>query len=201
MNLNRVFLAMLLLLPAGLANAGVVTIGEFTGDAYEGFEAIIPPGPYAGPMPIFGGAATIDDVYADPWISFNLVSGTGDELLPYNGNLMALTPTGWTNFEFATPALKFGGFIGVVNPVTGGNVTFYDESSAVIDTLPLDLPLAEWAWCGWESDVPIARVEIHPNVNPGMTAVFDDMQVTFVPEPGALGLLSVGATLVLRRRR
>ena len=101
---------------------------------------------------------------------------------------------------FETPVLQFGGYLGIVNEASGGNVTFFDENDAIIDTLPLDLPFAEWAWCGWDSDTPVARVEVHANANPGVTTVFDDMQVNFVPEPGALGLIAVGAAVLLRRR-
>lgn len=200
MKRNYALLALLLLWPVGLANADIVPVGEFSGDSYEGFENIIPPGPYSGPMPIFEGAATIDDNYTDPWIAVNLSSGEY-ELLPYNGNLMGLTPTGWTIFDFATPVQKFGGYMGVVNVVSGGNVSFFDVDGALIDTLAFDLPQAQWTWAGWESDVPVSRIEVHAGANPGFTTVFDDMEVTFVPEPCALGLLAVGAVLLIGRRR
>jgi hypothetical protein len=61
--------------------ADVVAIDPFSGDQFEGFESIQPAGPYMGQMPIFSGAATFDDEFTDPWITFSL-SGPGGDLTP-----------------------------------------------------------------------------------------------------------------------
>ena len=200
MKLRHIALAAIVLFSAAFASAAVTPIAEFTGEAFEGFEGIIPPGSYSGPMPIFAATGTFDDNFTDPWIANSLFSGSGDQLFPYNGNLMGLAPTGWTNFTFDTPAYRFGGFFGTVNDATGGNVTFYDELGAPIETLPFALPLAAWMWNGWESDVAFSSVSVHTGANPGFTGVYDDLQISYVPEPGALTLLAVGTALFLRRR-
>lgn len=200
MNLRSISIAALLLVGVGVASAAIVPVGEFTGDAYEGFEGIIAPGPYSGPMPVFGSAGTFDDTYSDPWIANSLSSGSGDTLFPYGGNLMGLTPTGWTTFTFATPVYKFGGYMGTVNTVSGGNVTFYDGEGLTLEALSFDLPLASWTWRGWESDVPVGSITIHTGANPGFTGVYDDMQLSYVPEPGALALLAAGVVMLIRRR-
>ncbi len=200
MSLQRVLLAACLMWAVSSAGADVTAIGPFTGDASEGFENIIPPGPYAGPMPIFGSADTIDDFYTDPWIA-TVLSGGGYELYPYNGNLMGLTPTGWTVFDFDTPVLKFGGYMGTVNAGPPGDVTFFDNEGVVIETQAFSLPQGDWAWRGWESDVPVGSILIHTGANPGFTGVYDDLQVSYVPEPGAAALLAIGAALTIWRRR
>lgn len=182
------------------ASADIVPIAPFTGEAGETFENIIPPGPYSGPMPVFSGAATMDDEFTDPWIAFSL-SGGGFDLFPYDGNLMGLTPTGWTVFDFDTPVLRFGGYFGIVNLASGGTVTFLDDGGSVIETQAFDLPQAEWVWRGWESDVPIGSVVVHAGANPGITTVFDNMQLSYVPEPGTLALLTLAAGAAALRRR
>lgn len=187
---------------ASLAHGAVVPIGEFTGDAFEGFENIIPPGPHTGPMPIFGGSATFDDNFVDPWIVNSLsTSPPLDELmLAYNGNLMGLTPTGWTVFEFDTPIVRFGGYFGMLSDVAGGNVSFLDAQGATVETLDFEIPRNEWTWRGWSSDEPISSVVVHLNANPGFATIFDDMQVTYVPEPVAAMALGGLGLLAWRRR-
>jgi len=187
-------------LVSGSAMADVTPIGEFTGDAFEGFENIAPPGPFDGT--VFGGQATMEDEFADPVIATNFFSGDGEvQLFPYDGNFMGLSPTGWTTFTFDTPVTQFGGFFGQVNDFPSDAVTFFDEQGQEIDSIDFDLPVGEWTWHGWESDVPIASIEILAGENPTLTTVYDNLQVTFVPAPGALALLAVGACAPRRRRR
>lgn len=186
---------------AGAAAADVTPIDPFTGDAIETFEAIGPPAPYDGPMPIFGGGATMDDNFTDPWIVTSL-SDPDNTLFPFDGNFMGLTPTGWTVFEFQTPVTRFGGYFGHLTlELAAGDVTFYDGDGAVIDSVDHDVPYNEWTWRGWESDEPISRIEFHTGANPGVPSVFDNLQVAYVPAPGALALLAIGAIRSRRRRR
>ncbi len=182
-----------------LAGAAVEPIAPFIGEGSEGFESIIPPGPYSGPMPIFEGAGTIDDYYTDPWIAWSLF-GSGYEMYPYEGGNMGLTPTGWTVFTFDPPVRQFGGYFGTVNDVSGGTATFYDAGGALIEVEAFDIPQAHWTWSGWYSDVPFASLVVQTNMYPGATGVYDAMQLSYVPEPGALALLVGGVALLLRRR-
>lgn len=184
------------------AGAQVTGIGPFVGDAYEGFEGIAPPGSVPGPVPIFGGSATMTDAFAgNVIITTNLISFlTNEEIFPWNGNLMGMAVTGFATFVFDTPATAFGGYIGTVDVLSGGTISFYDESDALIQTLSMALPVNDWQWWGWSSDTPFRRVSIAANVNPGTPVVFDDMQVSFVPAPASASLLLAGA-LIARRRR
>lgn len=179
---RKTILKTTLLACAAVPVSAVSPIKPFVGDVFEGFESIQSPGPHMGPMPIFSGASTFDDEFTDPWITFNL-SGPGGEIVPFNGNLMGLNPTGWTVFEFEEPVVRFGGYMGLVNENQGGSVSFFDAQGALIETLSFSLPVGQWEWHGWESDVPMARIVIHPSENPGTTAVYDDLQASF---PAAL---------------
>jgi len=202
MNLQRTLLAALMLSVVATSSAAVTPIDAFVGDAYEGFEGIISPGPYSGPMPILGATGTFDEFYGDPWIANSLYSGDGlYEVYPRTGNLMGLTPTGWTVFTFDTPVQRFGAYMAKVNDVGGGSVEFLDAEGLSIEALSFELPVGAWAWRGWESDQPVSSIVIHTGANPGTTAVYDDVEASYVPEPGALCLAAVGVAFMFRRRR
>ncbi len=185
------------------AEAQVLPTGPFTGDAYEGFEAIAPPGSVSGPVDIFSGEGTANDQFANIIvIALNLVSFvTNEEIFPYNGNLMGLSVTGFTTFTFDSPATDFGGYFGTADNLSNGTVSFYDENDGLIQTLSMELPLNDWQWWGWSSATPFSRVSIMGNTNPGSPIVFDDLQVSFVPAPASAALLAAGGVIVARRRR
>lgn len=171
--------------PAAIAIAEVTPIDPFTGEAFETFEAIAPPGGVPGPVDIFGGQGTANDTLANTLvIAANLISFvTEEEIFAWNGNFMGLYPTGWTTYTFDQPAYSFGGYIGTADELTGGTARFYDESGALIEQLDFNLPLNDWAWYGWTSDVPFSKVEFQGDATPGKPVVYDDLQVSFTPPP------------------
>lgn len=183
------------------AGAQVTSIGEFTGDAIETFEAIGPANPYPGGIDIFGGQGAFDDNFTDPWITANL-SDSDNTLFAYDGAFMGLAPTGWTLFTFDTPVVKFGGFFAHLSQGDPtGSVTFLDEQGGTIDAVGVTLLYNEWSWFGWESDTPIASITFNTGETPGVPTVYDNLQVTYVPAPGAVALLAIGACGARRRRR
>lgn len=186
---------------ASAASADVTPIGEFTGQQREGFEGILPPGGYSGPLSIFGGEATMRDTLADVCVIALSWWGPGGEVLPYNGNLMGGTVAGPTLFEFQTPVLQFGGFFATVGELPGGTVIFRDQAGAEIATLSLSVQPGMWGWQGWSSDVPISSIEVIGANVPAVSMQYDELQVNFVPAPGAAGLLAAGAMVLARRRR
>ncbi len=202
MSLSRVFLAACLLCAATAASAGVTPIPEFTGDMFEGFENLYPPGGYPAPFDIFEGQGTFDDIIAHYcMIAISLYSVPEDTyIFPYDGNLMGGSVTGWAGFQFDTPVTEFGGYIGTADRLSGGTATFFDASGNVIDTLPLTIELGQWGWHGWSSDVPISRVELRGSSTIDLPTVFDNMRAT-VPEPASFSLIALGAALLLRRGR
>jgi hypothetical protein len=166
---------------ASVSFADVVEIGPFVGERYENFENLAPPGGYPGPYAIFGGAATINDSLANTFvIATNMSSAESGwvNFFPYEGFLMGLIPTGWTVFTFDPPVTRFGGYIGTSAIPPGGTVTFKDAGGAIIGTLPISVASMQWNWHGWQSSVPIARVEIVADPNPGRPLCFDAMYLS-----------------------
>jgi hypothetical protein len=47
----------------------------------------------------------------------------------------------------------------------------------VIGTLPITISSMAWSWRGWQSDVPIARIEILADPTPGRPLVYDDLTI------------------------
>lgn len=188
---------------ASVAIADVTPIGEFTGVHSESFENIGSPGGLPGPVSIFGGAGTANDAFANTLVLATSVSSADTDwvqFFPYNGFLMGLTPTGHAVFEFETPVTEFGGFFGSAAIHSGGSILFRDEAGGEIDSFDFNVTALEWGWQGWQSDTPIASIEIAASANPGAPLVFDDLQITPIPAPGALALLVLGATVQRRRR-
>jgi len=187
---------------SGFAGAQISNIGPFTGDHTETWETLAPPGNFQGPLDIFGGFGTsFDSLANNTIIAINLFSfGTNEEIFAHNGNFMAGSVTSWYTFEFDSPVRDFGSFIGTVDNIDGGSVSFFDSSDALIASVPLSIPLNDWQWFGWHSDIPFTRVEVKGNTNPGLPIVFDDTQVR-VPAPGSVALLAMSGLAVTRRRR
>lgn len=187
--------------PAAVAHAAVTPVGPFVGDLSENFENIAPPGSFPGQ--IFGGNALMRDTLAgDPVITFVLSNGiTGDSLFAYDGAYMGLSPTGWTRFTFDTPIYRFGGYFAhlYIDPPPG-TISFFDERGGLLETLTHAPQYGTWNWFGWESDTPIGSILVNTGPFPGVTAVYDNLEISYVPAPGALALLALGACLQRRRR-
>lgn len=188
---------------AGVASASVTTIGPFTGDAWENYETIGPPGGTNGPAEIFGGEATTYDQNANFLMIatslFSFISQT--EILPYNGNIMGGYVTGQAVIEFDTPVTAFGGYFGTADVHTDSVINLYDGNGSLISSEPMNFELGEWNWHGWSSDTPISRVEIQGSPTPGLPIVMDDLQVSYIPAPATGALIGLVGLAGVRRRR
>ncbi len=200
MRLQHALVTAFALVAVASASAAVTPIGEFTGEKFEGFENIYPPGGYPGPIPIFNGFATMDDTLAHFCVIAYIWSGQGGEVYPYDGNLFGGTVAGSTLFQFSEPVKQFGGFFTTVGPLPGGEVKFRDAGGNLLADLAIDVTPTVWGWQGWLSDTPIASIEVIGANVPSASMQYDDLQVSVVPEPAALGLLALGAAFVMRRR-
>lgn len=201
MNRLQVSSVIAALIGVSTASAGIVAIDEFSGDMFEGFEGIAPPGAYS-PVPLFEGNATMIDSLANIGVISFIWSGPGGTVGPYNGNLFGGTPAGSTLFAFSTPILRFGGYMTTVSDIADGTIIFRDTEGVVIDSLPLTATPVTWGWQGWESDVPIGGIEVVQNGPFGNRPMqYDDLRIAFVPEPASAGLLAAGIALLAFRRR
>ena len=189
---------------APLALASVTTIGEFTGDASENFENIAAPGGIPGPVEIFGGAGTVNDPLANTLVIATTVSSSDTDhetFFPHGGFLMGLVPTGVVIFEFDQAVSQFGGFFGSAAFQSGGTAVFRDEAGQVIDTLDFSTTAMEWGWHGWQSETGISSIEITASALSSAPFVFDDLQMTLIPAPGAVAVFALGGLFTQRRRR
>jgi hypothetical protein len=162
-------------------NADVTPIGPFTGEQFENFESLQPPGGYPGPFTILGGHATINDQLANTFVFATVVSSASTNwvnFFPYDGFLMGLVPTGWTVITFDPPVKRFGGYIGSSGAQSGGTITFKDAANNVLSSDPFTITPLQWGWYGWQSDVPIARIELLSSSNPGNTIVYDNLTIS-----------------------
>jgi hypothetical protein len=163
------------------ASADVTPIGPFTGEQFENFEALQPPGGYPGPFTILNGHATIDDQLAHTFVFATVVSSASTNwvnFFPYDGFLMGLVPTGWTIITFDPPVTRFGGYIGSSGTQSGGTITFKDSANNVLAANPFTIDPLQWGWYGWQSDVPIARIELLSSNTPGNTIVYDNLTIS-----------------------
>jgi hypothetical protein len=193
-----------IMIAATSGTAAVNPIGPFSGDYSENFEDIAPPGGLPGPADIFMEQATVDDTLAHTLVLATVTSAAEtdwENFFPYDGFLMGLVPTGWCAFEFDTPVLEFGGYFGTASIMSDGFISFYDEDGGLLETQDFDIPALAWDWYGWSSDVPIGRIEIHGHSTPGKPLVFDNMELTQVPAPGVMAVLSIGLGVPAMRRR
>lgn len=201
--MNKLITAAIVAGVSSYAAADISTIDPFLGEQFETFELIGPPGSVFGDVPIFNGNATISDELANQVIAaINLNSFlTNETIFAYNGNFMGGFPTGWAEINFNQGATDFGGYFGTVDIHSGGNISFYNEDDQLIETLSLDIPLNDWTWFGYHSDEAFHRVVIHGSSTPSLPIVLDDLQVNFVPAPGAIALLGFAGVTTSRRRR
>jgi hypothetical protein len=204
---------------AGVSQASITPVAEFTGDRQEGFEHVLGGGQN---LPVFINTATWSGNLAPPVIATSDTNIPAQiTVLPFDGNLMGLMPVGSSKFVFTTPVYAAGGYMNSVGRTVAGNpfdlsnlnsiAVFRDASNTVIDTLHFGLHVNSWAWFGWSSTTPISSVEFtaenldFPNGPPGEAMMFDDMQLssTPVPEPtvaSALVLVAGGIGIARRRK-
>jgi hypothetical protein len=198
--MQHIVYATCVVVAAASASAAITPISPFTGDKAEGFEAIYSPGAYPGPIPIFGGDATMDDTLSHTIVISYVWTGGGGQVLPYNGNLFSGGVAGPELITFNKGAYQFGGYFTSCGPLADGTITFYDDEGASLGSMAMDYDPTVWVWQGWESDIPFYSVEITSANVPNVSTQMDDLQVSFVPEPATFSLLVLGAGLLARRR-
>jgi hypothetical protein len=206
-------LAIGLVLPAGrpAAGQGVTAVGPFTGDHSDDFDTLgFPFGSAHTSVTIFGGFGTVRKL-TEGSIKYEFDSTRGGDRVINRSNPAMIGQLAVSEWTFATPVARFGGYWENNSRFDDARVDFYDAGGVLFDTETAAIPrLAQsWTWNGWESEVPIGRVVVTGNDVEFLNGFlwYDDMEVTAapVPEPST-GLLAAGAGaallgVYLRRRR
>lgn len=182
-------------------SAGVLTSGPFSGDYSDDFNRFTSV-QAEQVLPVFEQTATVSNLTTDGAIKIEISSTLGgDDVSARTGWMMG--QLGIARWDFPTPAVRFGGYFENNSGADDATLVFYDENLAVIDTLVASIPAAggTWLWHGWQSDTPFARIDVTGNGLINGFIWYEDLQVTYVPEPAAGCLF--GAALVggLRRGR
>jgi hypothetical protein len=187
---------------AGVAAGDVIPIAPFTGEFSEPLN--FSNTNISASQPIFGGRAHLNSHNGQTFIHL-LLGDTigGDTVTPRTGSYIL----GWTEgpgvFVFDTPVARFGGYMNNNSGVSDATVMFFDVANNPLGTRVATAPAPGnvWTWNGWESDVGIARIEVHGTGLLNGFLWFDDMEMTTVPAPGGIAAAALALAIGARRRR
>ncbi len=186
----------------GQANAQIVLIGEFVGEKSEGFETQTP-FQFLPSYDVFNNQGVVQQLGAGQGLHITTGWGFFSTVFPHSGTYFMGGAGVNAEWEFSTPALRFGGFFTTNADVPGAIASFFDDQGNMIGQQDVTAPLGDnWTWNGWETTGPgIKRVQIVANNAWGGFIMHDDMQYTAIPAPGVLGLFAIGLGMARRRRR
>jgi len=174
-----------------LANAQILPIPQFTGDAQEKFDCRVLCAPCMAPdCPTLFGSE--DNTLCTPGKSG---TATGGKLIGYcticarSGPRFFLGCEGWVRYTFDPPVAKFGGYFNSRARQRGENndayVRFRDENGNSLGTRVARVGDGdcEWHWNGWESTgAPIAEIDIEGMLFGGAFIAMDDMEISYTAE-------------------
>jgi hypothetical protein len=184
------------------AHADITPVAEFQGDLSDplNFGTIMA----VQTLDVFGGAGTLSNLSEGGAIKVEFNSSLdGDLVTPRSGPTMA-GQLGIGRWDFDSPAVRFGGWFENNSGADDATLNFYDAGQNLLGSAIASIPVAggSWVWNGWESDAPFTRVEVIGNGLINGFIWYDDMQLTFVPEPATAALLLIPLIgLTARQRR
>lgn len=181
------------------ASASIVRISAFVGEHRESFSTFAT-GFRPNGISAMGGISTLNSATSSGLLPTTSWGFTGT-ILPHSDRVFLGNYASATDWTFNTPVQKFGGYFGTnANTLAGGTATFYDSNNAVLGTMPIDAPRLSWAWNGWESSTPIARVRVALNAFNGAFLMQDTMEASATPTPGSTALAAAALLFIGRRR-
>ncbi len=189
----------LVALLAATATADVVPIDPFVGDHTDTFNRFSST-QAVQTLPVFDDTATLNNLTSGGAIKVELGSSlSGDLVLPRSGWMAGQLGIG--QWLFDQPAVRFGGYFENNSGQDDATVEFFDDQGALLATVTASIPVdgGTWVWNGWESDVPFHEVKVTGNGLLNGFIWYEDMEVTYVPEPGSALLLIVAAAIRPRR--
>lgn len=195
-------LATLVLTTCALTHAAGQTtpIGPFTGDRsdplnYPGTTIVarFPLFEHTGALRSHDGRTAIHYLLNDTFLNDVVTPRTGTHILGFT--------QGPGVFEFDPPVRRFGAYFNNNSGADDATVVFRDAGGAIIDTEIATVPFRGnvWVWNGWQSTTPIASATVTGNGVINGFLWFEDLEISYVPEPAGLGGLLLLALLIRRR--
>jgi len=201
--MRNVFALVALHACVGGASAVVTPIGPFSGQLHEPLNFSTTQ--IVAQLPIFGGAGSLNSVDGVT-TSIHLLLGdtfNGDTVTPRTGSYILGFTQGPGVFILPTAVRQFGAYFNNNSGADGAAVSFFGAGNALLGTLAATDPAPGnvWTWNGWESDVGITRITVTGNGTINGFLWFDDLELTLVPDPGAMAVVPALAIVLGRRRR
>ncbi len=176
---------LMMLVLAVSARADITDIGPFVGEKSEDLENVSPlPGQIRERVHIFDGDVTLISLTGQTtihlWRGSCLQSPRGRSCaFPRSGQFLIGATTKY-KIRFHTPARKFGAYFTNISLWDDFNLRFFDADGNFLEerAIPLRWQNDNWHWRGWESDIPIGRIELRSN---GVLEGFiwmDDLELT-----------------------
>ncbi|HTF88430.1 MAG TPA: hypothetical protein VK843_08475 [Planctomycetota bacterium] len=168
------------------ASAQIVATGPFTGQQQETFETQTPPVPFNTCIPgrVFNATADLCDPSGN---AAHITSSWGFmcTIFPHSGGKLFGSAGGVAEYQFDSPATKFGGFFGTNSGSPDATMEFFDSSNNLISTATATIPAnCSWTWNGWQvvGGPAIKRIRVI-GLNPfgGGFVNMDDMEVDYGP--------------------
>jgi hypothetical protein len=183
------------------AIADVKPIGQFQGDLSEDFNSFpFGTGGFQS-LEVFQKTVVLSNLSASGSIKIELSSSLGGNLVTPISGVMG-GQLGVAQWEFSTPVQRFGGMWENNSGQDDATAEFYDANGVLLGTHIAKSTSAgqQWIWNGWESDVPIKRILVTGNGLIQGFLWYENMQLSYVPEPGGSIFVLAGMIALLRRR-
>ncbi len=160
-------------------------VGPFVGQASESFDRIISTSfRIRASIEVLGGDVTFATMLPPPNnTTIHLWFGScfsGDCAIPRSPNYL-IGATSPQAIVFNRPVTKIGAYFTNTSGRADATASFYDTAGGLLESEVVSIPApgTNWYWNGWESDVPLGRIEIVGN---GVLQGFiwlDDLEVEY----------------------
>lgn len=157
----------------------VTPIGPFTGQHQEGFENQ-PSGQFLPLLSVLDNTATMKGTNGNATMHVTGSWGFFGTVFPHSGTRFFGSAGDPVRFDFTPPVEKFGGYFTTNSGVDDATAIFYDAAGNTLATLNVSAPASnQWVWNGWQSTVPLARIDvIGKNPYGGGFIDMDDLEST-----------------------
>lgn len=185
---------------ASVARADIITIDPFEGMAEDTFDQYNQ-NMAEQSLPVFGNLGAIQNLSQGGAIKVEWGSQfQGKWVRAISGMMVGQLGVG--QWIFDVPVTRFGGWWENNSGADDATVEFFDAGDNLLGVQIADIPFREsgWRWNGWESDVPIHRIVVTGNGVLNGFLWYENMQIDYIPAPGAAVLLLAAGCIGARRR-